>query len=81
MIINEDIIKGKPLEIERHLQLEIVNQILKLSGATYEDTCSNMRLTADIFEILEDHINDEIITLKYNPMGAWYLDESEENYE
>ena len=75
MIINEEIIQGKPLEIERQLQLEITNQILKLNGADYENTCQNMRTVADIIEILEEHINDDFITLRYNPMGAWYLEE------
>lgn len=77
MIINEEIIQGKPLEIERQLQLEIANQILKMGGNDYENTCQNMRMVADIIEILEEHINEDFITLRYNPMGAWYLEEEE----
>ena len=78
MIINEDIMKGNPLQIERYLQREIANQILHMSVNDYEDVCVNMRMIADIFEILEEHINEECVTLKYNPMGAWYYVESED---
>ena len=78
MIINEDIIQGNPSELVMSLQTQIANQILQMSVNDYEDVCQNMRMTSDIFEILEEHINDEFITLKYNPMGAWYLVEKEE---
>ena len=78
MIINEDIIKGNPSELMMSLQTQIANQILHMSTNDYEDVCANMRMTSEIFEILEEHINDEIVTLKYNPMGAWYYVESEE---
>lgn len=76
-IINEDIIKGNPVKIEGILKMEIANEILKM-GNNYEDVCANMRMTADVFEILEEHINEECVILKYNPMGAWYYVESED---
>jgi len=78
MIINEDIIEGNPSELIMSLQTQIANQILRMSTNDYEDVCANMRMIADVFEILEEHINDECVTLKYNPMGAWYYVESEE---
>jgi hypothetical protein len=78
MIINEDIIEGNPSELMMSLQTQIANQILHMSTNDYEDVCANMRMTSEIFEILEEHINNEIVTLKYNPMGAWYYVESEE---
>lgn len=78
MIINEELIQGKPTQIIRHLQMEIANEILKMGANNYEDVCANMRMTADVFELLEEHINDECVTLKYNPMGAWYYVEKEE---
>lgn len=74
MIIDEEILQGKPLLIEKKLKMEIVNQILNM-GADYENICENMRITADVFELLEEHINDDFITLKYNPMGSWYIEE------
>lgn len=74
MIINDEIIQGDPLTIEKELKREISNQILEFDGNDYENVCYNMRLIADIFEILEEHINDDFITLKYNPMGSWYLE-------
>lgn len=74
MIIDEEILQGKPLLIEKELKMEIVNQILNM-GADYENICENMRITADMFELLEEHINDDFITLKYNPMGSWYIEE------
>lgn len=77
MIINEDIMQGKPTQIIGHLQMEIVNEILKM-GNNYEDVCANMRMISDVFELLEEHINDEYVTLRYNPMGAWFLEEKEE---
>ena len=79
ILITEDLIQGQPLRIERELQKEISNQILTLNGGNYEDVCTNMRLFADVFEILEDHINEDFITLKYNPMGAWYYEEESED--
>lgn len=75
LIINDEIIQGQPLAIENQLKIEIANQILKMSGNDYEDVTNNMRIIADIFEILEEHINDNFITLKYNPMGSWYIEQ------
>lgn len=75
MIINEELIQGNPLAIESALKSEIANQILKMGASDYENVCNNMRMIADIFELLEENINKENITLRYNPMGAWYLDD------
>ena len=75
ILINDEIIQGKPIEIERQLQIEIANQVLTLNGNNYENICDNMRMFADIVEMLEEHINEEFITLKYNPMGSWFIDE------
>lgn len=77
MIINEELIQGNPIKIEGALKMEIANEILKM-GNNYEDVCANMRMTADVFELLEEHINEEEVILKYNPMGAWYYVESED---
>lgn len=73
-IINEELIQGKPLDIERHLQVELANQILSINGNNYENIVTNMKMMADVIEILEEHINEETITLRYNPMGEWYID-------
>lgn len=75
LIINDEIIQGQPLAIEKHIKMELANQILQMSGNDYENVTNNMRMVADIFEILEEHINDNFITLKYNPMGSWYLEQ------
>lgn len=79
LIIEDEFIQGKPLDVERYIMQELATQILTINGATYEDTCYNMRLFADVIEEIEDHINDEIITFKYNPMGSWYRVDGEEN--
>lgn len=78
--ISEELICGEPGRVENCLRIELVNQILKMSGNDYENVCNNMRMTADLFEILEEHINDEFITLKYNPMGSWYIAENDERH-
>ena len=78
IIINEEIMQGNPLAIEKALKTEIANQILKMGGNDYENVCENMRMTADVFEILEENINKKTVTLKYNFMGSWYLDEDVE---
>lgn len=78
IIITEELIQGNPLAIESTLKVEIANQILKMGANDYENICENMRMTADIFELLEENINKQVITLKYNPMGSWYLDNEEE---
>lgn len=75
VFISEELISGNPLMIEETLQRKIANQILKMSAKDYENVCNNMRVFADVFELLEEHINDEFITLKYNPMGNWYIEE------
>ena len=77
MIINDEIMQGQPLAIENHIKIEIANQILQMGGNNYEDVTNNMRIFADVLEIIEEHINDDVITLKYNPMGSWYLEEGE----
>lgn len=75
VFISEELISGNPLMVEETLQREIANQILKMSTKDYENVCNNMRVFADVFELLEEHINDKFITLKYNPMGSWYIEE------
>ena len=84
LIINEELMQGQPHTIERMLLPILANQILTMNGNNYENVVENMRQYADIFEILEEHINDDFITLRYNPMGAWYISEEDEdggNYE
>lgn len=80
-IINEEIICGTPLYLESELKKEIIEQIQSLGAFNYEDICVNMRLTSDIFEILEENINDDFIVLKYNPMGSWYKERDTKEIE
>lgn len=75
--ISEELIKGKPSEILEIVKKEMTTQIVYMSSDDYEDTCCNMRLMADLFEILFEHIEDEYVELKYNPMGSWYFVEDE----
>lgn len=77
-IVNDEIMQGNPLSIECILKCELANELLKMGANNYGNVCHNMRLYADVFEILEEHINDDFITLKYNPMGAWYIVEETE---
>ena len=77
IIIEDEFIQGKPLNVERYIITEIANQMLKINAANYEDTCNNMRLFADVVEEIEEHINDDLITFRYNPMGTWYRVEDE----
>lgn len=72
--VNDEIMEGKPSDLLRYLQTELANSILAMELNDLENTCDNMRLFADVLELLEEHINDEYIKLKYNPMGAWYID-------
>lgn len=79
--IDDEIMYGSPLYIEKELQREIIEQIQNIVGNNYENVCNNMRLIADIIELLEEHINDNFIVLKYNPMGAWYIEEDKEEID
>lgn len=81
LIINEELMQGQPYTIERMLLPILANQILTMNGNNYEDVVENMRQYADVIEILEEHINDDFITLRYNPMGAWYISEEDEKGE
>lgn len=75
LYVSEEEIYGKPIQIEQYFQREIANQILKMGGNDAENVINNMRATADVFELLEEYINDDFIVLKYNPMGSWYIEE------
>lgn len=77
VLISDEIMTGRPYNIEREIQRELANQILTLNGNNYEDVTTNMRQLADVIDILEEHINDDFITLRYNPMGAWYISEED----
>lgn len=72
VIIEEELLQGEPLRLERALIMETVNALQQINGSNYENTCHNLRLIADVIEEIEEHINDKIITFKWNPMGAWY---------
>lgn len=79
VIIEDELLQGEPLRLERALIMETVNALQQINGSNYENTCHNLRMIADVIEEIEEHINDEIITFKYNPMGAWYRVEDEES--
>jgi hypothetical protein len=79
--ISSEIIAGQPYMIEETIKRDIIGQLQVLKGDNYENICFNMRLTADVIEILEEYINDEFIVLTYNPMGAWYKEEDLEEIE
>ena len=81
LIIEEEILQGQPLRLETELKLELIQQLQQMNGNNYENICDNLRLLADVFEEIEDHINDDLITFKWNPMGAWYRVEEEESEE
>lgn len=81
VIIEEELLQGEPLRLERALIMETVNALQQINGSNYENTCHNLRMIADVIEEIENHINDEIITFKYNPMGAWYRVEEDEESE
>lgn len=72
VIIEEELLQGEPLRLERALIMETVNALQQINGSNYENTCHNLRLIADVIEEIEEHINDDLITFKWNPMGAWY---------
>ena len=71
--ISEELIKGNPSEILERITKDMAAQIIYMSIYDYADICCNMRLMADLFEILFEHINDDYVELKYNRMGSWYL--------
>ena len=77
IIIEEELLQGQPLQLERALIMETVNALQQINGSNYENVCHNLRLIADVIEEIEEHINDETITFKWNPMGSWYRVESE----
>ena len=77
VLISDELMTGRPYNIERELQRELANQILTLNGNNYENVTNNMRQLADVIEMLEEHINDDFITLRYNQMGAWYISEED----
>lgn len=79
VLMTDEIMTGRPSNIERELQREIANQILTMNGNNYENITNNMRELADVIDILEEHINDDFITLRYNQMGAWYISEEDED--
>ena len=81
IIIEEELLQGKPLQLERALIMETVNALQQINGSNYEDTCENLRLIADVIEEIEEHINDDLITFEWDPMGAWYRVENEEDEE
>ena len=81
IIINEELLQGQPLQLERALIMETINALQQINGSNYENTCYNLRLIADVIEEIEDHINDETITFRYNPMGSWYRVDEVEEYE
>lgn len=75
--ISEELIKGKPTKLIEEMSKEITTQISSINDSNYENVCDNMKLIAEILEILFEHIEDEHVELKYNPMGSWYFVEDE----
>ena len=80
VIINEELIQGKPNEIFEEIKNEMIYQIneLTIEESNYEMFTFNLELFAQIVELIGDNKSKEIITLKYNPMGSWYIEEESE---
>ena len=80
VIINEEIIQGKPNEIFEEIKNEMIYQIneLTIEESNNEMFNFNLELFAQIMELIGDNKSKEIITLKYNPMGLWYIEEESE---
>lgn len=77
VIINEELIQGKPKELIEEIKNEMIYQIkeLTIEESNYEMFSFNLELFAQIVQLIGDNKNEEIITLKYNPMGSWYIEE------
>lgn len=80
VIINEELIQGKPNEIFEEIKNEMIYQIneLTIEESDNEMFNFNLQLFAQIIELIGENKNSEMITLKYNPMGSWYIEEESE---
>lgn len=79
--IDEEIMYGSAETLLNDVKKEIIEQIKGIESDNYENVCYNMRVIADVIEILQENIGkeDDFIVLKYNPMGAWYKEEENED--
>lgn len=80
VIINEELIQGNPKKLIEEIKKEMIYQIaqLDIEQSNYEMFNFNMQLFGEIVELIGDNYDKKIITLKYNPMGAWYIDNESE---
>lgn len=77
LTINDEEIQGNVKDIVDCFKYEMASQLMGINPSI-EDIITNLGLTKDILEQLNDLPHNDIIKVKYNPMGAYYIEENGE---
>lgn len=78
-IANDEEIKGHKEDIQQYIKKEMIKQLQEETDT--ENLADNLKMAADVLELIEDNEESDIITLKYNNFGGWYkAEEIQEEY-
>lgn len=72
--VSDEEIKGTKADIIDYVKKEMAKQLQEETDT--ENLADNLKLAGEILELIEENQDTDIITLKYNPMGAWFKAET-----
>lgn len=73
-IVNDEEIKGTKADIIDYIKKEMQEQLQNETDT--ENLAHNLKLAGEALELIEENQDTDIITLEYNPMGAWFKAEA-----
>ena len=68
--VSDEEIKGTKADIIDYVKKEMIKQLQEETDTG--NLADNLKLAGEILELIEENQDTDIITLKYNPMGAWF---------
>ena len=77
LLINDDEIQGNVKDIIDYFKYNLASQLMGVKPSI-EDIINNLELTKDILEQLNNLPHNGVIKVRYNPMGAYYIEEERE---
>lgn len=78
LVVNEEEIKGFVKDIKAYMINELYTYIVDYPAEKGE-IISIIHATDEILQTIIDCDDNNYVTLRYNPMGAWYIENDEED--
>lgn len=76
--VDEEKMCGTPTQLKNYIKKEVKYQMTHLEDIGIEMVSFNLKMSAEILDIINENSDKKLLTLLYNPMGSWFLKEETE---